>query len=95
MKHTNPHISDEQLMLEIDGEVGAPHAKQIRTHLETCWKCRVRRQELESAIADFVRVHHHSFDDKLPPIAGPRALLNAHMDNLLGAYRKRLDSPPP
>jgi hypothetical protein len=81
MKHDDTHLSDEQLMLEIDGEVSAHQAKQNRAHLEACWKCRTRRQELESGITSFVRVYHQSFDQALPPIAGPRALLKAHLES--------------
>ena len=51
-------------------------------HLEACWECRARRSEIESAITDFVRIHHREFDGKLPPVAGRRALLRAQLAQL-------------
>jgi hypothetical protein len=82
MKYNDSHLSDQQLLLFIDGESSAPDAKLVRTHLDACWKCRVRRQELENAIANFVRVHQSEFDAKVPPAAGPRALLKARLAQL-------------
>jgi hypothetical protein len=89
MKYTDSHLSDEQLMLEVDGELSARQAKQVRAHLAACWKCRTRRQELEDAIAGFVRVYHGAFDTKLPPVAGPRALLQLQMERLSATEEHR------
>jgi hypothetical protein len=36
-------------------------------------------QEIERAITDFVHLHHQVLDSRLPPIAGPRALLRARL----------------
>lgn len=82
MKYQNSHLSDEQLLLDVDGELCAHDAKQVRAHLDACWDCRARRQELEGAIAGFVRGYHRASDAQLPPIAGPRALLKAQLDRL-------------
>ncbi len=82
MKHNDSHLPDEQLLLYIDGEISAPDAKLARTHLDACWKCRTRLQELENAIANFVHVHQSECDAKLPPSAGPRALLKARLAQL-------------
>jgi anti-sigma factor RsiW len=79
MWQADSHLSDQQLLLDVEGELSAHDAKQVGAHLEACWKCRARRQELESTIADFIRVHERDLDVELPPIAGPRALLKAHL----------------
>jgi hypothetical protein len=79
MKYKDSHLSDQQLLLDVEGELSAHDEKQVRGHLAGCWKCRVRRQELESAIAGFVRVYQQEFETKLPPVAGPRALLKAQL----------------
>jgi hypothetical protein len=82
MKHEDSHLSDQQLLLDMDGEL-SPHAgKLVRTHLASCWSCRARRQEMENAIADFVRFQEGRFDEKLPPSDGPRALLKAQLAEL-------------
>lgn len=73
------HLTDRQLMAAIDGEGSG---SDVRKHLDACWKCRARRQELEGAITDFVRVHEDAFEGRLPSADGPRALLRARMADL-------------
>src|SRR5271155_3615344 len=82
MKYQDAHLSDQQLLLDIEKELSAHEEKLVRAHLDPCGKCRTRRQELETAIADFVRSHQQEFDSKLPPAAGPRALLKAQLAQL-------------
>ena len=82
MKYEDSHLSDQQLLLDIEKELSAHDEKLVRAHLDTCWQCRTRRQELEAAIAAFVRSHQQQFDLRLPPAAGPRALLKAQLAQL-------------
>jgi hypothetical protein len=79
MKHDDSHLSDQRLLLDVDGELSGHEEKVVRAHLGACWKCRARRQELENAIGDFMRVSQRELDTKLPPAAGPRALLKAQL----------------
>jgi hypothetical protein len=79
MRYYDSHLSDQQLLLDVDGELSAREEKRIRAHLAACWKCRTRRRELERAITDFVHVHQRQLDARLPPAAGPRALLKAQL----------------
>jgi anti-sigma factor RsiW len=73
------HISDEDLLLAIDGELPAGEAARVARHLTACWDCRARRQEIEDAIAVYIRVHRRNLDPQIPPAAGPRALLKARL----------------
>ena len=82
MKHDDQHLSDQALLSDIDGELSANDEKWVRAHLKACWNCRVRRDELENAISDFVHLHHGQFDARLPPAEGPRALLKAQLAQL-------------
>ena len=82
MKHEDSHLSDQQLLLDVDGELSTHAGKLVRTHLANCWSCRARRQEIENAIADFVRLRKERFAEKLPPADGPRALLRAQLAEL-------------
>src|SRR5580700_11188046 len=82
MKQADSHLSDRQLLLDIDGELSKHDERLARTHLAACWQCRTRRQELQGAITDFVRVYQRELDPKLPPIDGPRALLRARLSDL-------------
>lgn len=82
MKHKNSHLSDQDLLLDLDGELSARDARWVLAHTSECWRCRTRRQELENAIVDFVHVYQRDFDTEIPPIAGPRALLKARLAQL-------------
>ena len=72
------HISDQELMLAGDGELSLRAARRVNAHLAECWTCRVRKQELEHAIAGFVRLPKPS----VPAPEGPRALLKAQLAQL-------------
>ena len=73
------HLSDEDILLVIDGEASRRCAKQAQAHLTACWSCRARLRELESTIADFVSVHRRTSDSQMPDPSGPRALLKARL----------------
>jgi hypothetical protein len=79
MLSKNPHLSDDELLQTADGELDSGRAAAARDHFAACWECRARMAALERTITDFVQVHHRSFDSRLPPIAGPRALLKARL----------------
>jgi anti-sigma factor RsiW len=81
MKHSESHLSDQLLLLEMEGELSAGDEKRVRAHLAACWTCRARRQEFEGAIAAFVQIPR----PELPPAAGPRALLKARLAELSNA----------
>jgi hypothetical protein len=79
MEFQDAHISDEDLLLAIDCELDGSAAARVHAHLEDCWACRARRQEIESAIAVFMKVHERNLTEPLPPPEGPRALLKARL----------------
>jgi hypothetical protein len=76
------HFSDEELLLAADGQLAPARAAEVVAHLAQCWPCRTRRQELEQAIGDFVRLHRGNLDPLLPSAAGPRALLKAQLTKM-------------
>ena len=87
MLHKNPdlsmhHISDEDLVRSTDGELSSQRTTEVDAHLQACWECRARMEEIQSTINGFVRAHHAKFDVQLPPAAGPRALLRARLTQL-------------
>ncbi|MEO8663239.1 MAG: zf-HC2 domain-containing protein [Bryobacteraceae bacterium] len=85
MKYEEAHVSDQLLLLNVDGELSKSEEKRVRSHLESCWKCRTRSQELQDAIMGFVRSHQSQFDERLPPIGPARAMLRAKLS----------EAPPP
>lgn len=76
------HISDEELVRSADGELSSRRAAEVEAHLEACWDCRARMEDIQSTITGFVRSHHAEFDAQLPPAAGPHALLRARLSQL-------------
>ncbi len=79
MKFPESHLSDQNLLLDLEGELSARKARAVRAHLEGCWTCRARRRQLEDAIEDFVRLRQTV---EIPPADGPRARLKAGLGNI-------------
>ena len=83
------HLTDQILLMELDGELPTSETNSVRAHLDSCWKCRARRQELERSITDFMQVYQQEPDPQLPPAAGPRAMLRARLAQSAEAERKK------
>jgi len=79
MRGERSHPTDQELLRAADGELSGRSASKIRNHLHTCWECRARKAQMESAIHDFVCAHRQELDPQLPSIAGSRALLKARL----------------
>ncbi len=73
------HLSDQDILLVVDGEISGRRARQARAHLTSCWSCRSRLEELEGTIAEFVSLHRSTLDPTLPSSTGSRALLKARL----------------
>ena len=73
------HLSDQDILLVVDGEVSGRRARYARAHLTACWLCRSRLGELEGTIAEFVTLHRRTLDPTFPPSTGSRALLKARL----------------
>ena len=69
------HISDQELMQALDGELSSRDAARVEAHFRECWTCRARREEMERAISDFVKLPKAV----VPSADGPRAMLKAHL----------------
>lgn len=82
MDNQHSHPSDEELLLELEGELSASASKRVRSHVTACWECRSRSHELETTITAFARFHTREYQAQLPPSAGPRALLKARLRQL-------------
>jgi len=81
------HIPDEDLVRSADGELSSQRAAEVGAHLEACWDCRARMQDIQSTITGFVCAHHVEFDGQLPPAAGPGALLRVRLAQLSSEQR--------
>jgi hypothetical protein len=82
MEFKDAHISDEDLLMAIDGELSDARAAEVVRHVTACSSCRSRRQQIEDAIGVYVRAHQRNLDSRIPSAAGPRALLKARIADL-------------
>lgn len=81
------HLSDQELILAADGELSPRDQARVDSHLAACWTCRTRKQDLETAVGDFIRGYRRSLDARVPSADGPRALLKAQITQLNEASR--------
>jgi hypothetical protein len=87
MQSEESHLADQELLLAVDGELSPREAERVESHLAACWACRVRKQEMETAIGEFVRFERQSSDMRIPASDGPRALLKAQLAQQAEAER--------
>ncbi len=83
------HLSDEELLQAVDGELSTHDGGGVESHLAACWACRARKQEIEAAIGEFIRAHRQNLDWRIPSADGPRALLRAQLAQLAEPPRLR------
>jgi hypothetical protein len=73
------HLTDEDLLRALDGELPRRRAKRAGAHLAACKLCQSRLRELEATIGDFVSLRGETLEPQLPSATGPRALLQARL----------------
>ncbi len=76
------HLSDQELLQALDGELTPKETERAQLHLAACWACRARQQEIEAAIGEFIRLQRGALDARLPSADGPRAMLKAQLAQL-------------
>jgi hypothetical protein len=85
--NTPPHLSDQELLLAADGELPERDQARVESHLAACSICHSRKQEMETAIGEFIRFERCRFHPRIPPADGPRDLLKAQLAELAEAER--------
>ena len=65
-RHPESHVSDLELALLADNELDPERSAEAAAHLAQCWLCQARKQNIENAIADFLRLHCGTLDGRLP-----------------------------
>jgi hypothetical protein len=76
------HLSDDWLLLAIDGELSVSDYAQVKEHVRACWTCRARKEHLERTIEDIVEYEQALVAPDMPPSAGGRAMFMARLDEL-------------
>ena len=89
MRNSDSHLSDQELLLAMDGELPIQQAGEVQAHLASCWTCRSRMREIDGTITDFIQVSRTA-RPQLPSASGARALLKLRMTQLAAASRPAL-----
>jgi Putative zinc-finger len=76
------HLSSEELMLSVDGELAPDHVDMVRSHLAACAYCRERLEQTAYAMTALVRAHQ---DVPLPPAAAARTQLQSRLAEMATA----------
>lgn len=82
MRTTDSHISDEDLIRLLDGELSEKKMSGIRQHVTACWSCRGRMREFEGAIDRIVELRRDDIDVRIPPPDRARRMLQLRMEQL-------------
>jgi hypothetical protein len=92
MSSQNPPVShppQEQLLQLSDGELTPRESSAVRSHLEQCWQCRARLEEMEAGIADYMRYEEEVVAPLLPGPPLPWADLDRRLNELDAASVKQ------
>jgi hypothetical protein len=76
------HLSDEWLLLSLDGELSASDHALVKDHVRACWSCRARREQLERTIEEIVEYEHVLIAPYMPPPRGGEAIFRARLNQL-------------
>ncbi|MGI8741378.1 MAG: hypothetical protein ACR2NN_02180 [Bryobacteraceae bacterium] len=79
-KQPMAHPAEEELLRLSDGELSSRQAAGTRNHLELCWHCRSRLDELEAGIADYMRYEQNVLTPLLPSPPRPWTDLGRRME---------------
>lgn len=90
MPHETNHLSDQEIILVVDGELSSHQRGQIRVHLANCETCSTRLQRIQTVSAEFVRFRQSDTDQLLPSANDARTLLKSRLAEASAAHRPSL-----
>jgi hypothetical protein len=80
---TDEHLSDEQILAAIDGDSPVPLSADAARHLDSCWQCLARKQQLKETIVGVVDYQRELLAPFLPPPPRGEERLIARLDGQL------------
>ena len=89
LRKTDEHLSDEQIIAAIDGDSPAPFSAHAARHLDSCWQCLARRQQLQHTIIKIVDYQRELVAPFLPPPARGEERFIASLDNQIQSAGQR------
>lgn len=81
------HVTDEELLGFMDGEVRIGQARRTRLHLEACWSCRRRYEQIQTAIFEFMDYRKQLAARDMPPPSSGRVQFLAQLHNEIARTR--------
>ena len=78
----NGHLTDKQLLFYVDGELASGENTRIRRHLEACWTCRAKLEDLQAAIKKIVDFRNQVLLPMVPAPPRPWDGLDPRMHEL-------------
>lgn len=88
------HVGEDMLLSLLDGELSSMQTRRAQKHLESCWTCRARRDQLEKTIGRFVGYRRHLVGSHMPPPPRGREMFLAKLDELIQARKQPWYSRP-
>ena len=82
------HSGEDVLLSLLDGELTMTQTRRVQKHLERCWTCRARRDELQNAISRFVGYRREIIAPFMPPPARDRERFLAKLDDVIAANKQ-------
>jgi hypothetical protein len=82
------HVGEDVLLSLLDGELSAMQTRRAQKHLERCWTCRTRRDQLEKTIGRFVGYRQHLVGPYMPPPPRGREMFLAKLDQMIQARKQ-------
>jgi hypothetical protein len=76
------HLTEEALLLLLDGELSQPEVEQADAHVHSCWSCRARKDATARGIADFADYQNAFLAPHLPPSPSGKPMFMARLDKL-------------
>jgi hypothetical protein len=85
---TDEHLSDEKILAAIDGDSPVPLSAEAARHLDSCWQCLARKQQLKEAIVRVVDYQRELLAPFLPPPPRGEERFIARLDSQLQDSRR-------
>jgi hypothetical protein len=67
----NEHLSPQQMLAYIDGELSRVEVRRAAKHLHSCWTCMAEMERMKDDIATILEAHEKVFVPGLPPAPRP------------------------
>jgi hypothetical protein len=82
------HCGEDVLLSLLDGELSIMQARRVQKHLERCWTCRARRDQLEKTIRRFVGYRTRLVRPHMPPPPNKRERFIASLNELIESRKQ-------